>query len=341
MGQIHLFTGENAFALRGAVTRWVREFKERHGEANLTRVMAEKVRFADFLNEISTAPFIAERRLVIVKGIPSFFTDDTEESGVRTKGSKKDESEMTLLLKEVHPHVVLLFIAPKPDRRLTFTKELIKAAQVQDFPLLKGEALLQWMRSLLRDLHAAADAPALAFLLETVGEDQMALSQELAKLALYARGRPVTREAVSLLAMPSAERTVWRLTDLLGEGRTQEAVSYVCELLRHGESAQGIWPILLWILTSLTQVVAALEKGTTSLQSIVEQTGVKFNAARSLLPLARKVGSQHAVTLLRPLLDRVARADIGFKTGTLGAGADPEEEVAAAVLERCLLAFPN
>lgn len=193
------------------------------------------------------------------------------------------------------------------------------------------------MQAMLRELNAMAETTVLEHLLETVGEDQMSLSQELQKLALYAQGRPITCADVSLLALPSAERTVWRLMDMLGEGRTQEAVSYVGELMQRGESAQGIWSILLWILSSLMQVVAALEKGTTSLQAIVSETGVKFNAARSLLPLARKCRSER----LRPLLDRVVAADIGLKTGALSAGADPEEEVAAAVLERCLLAFPT
>jgi DNA polymerase III delta subunit len=331
MGNVFLFTGDNSYAIRQEVSRWVGEFKEKHGEANLIRISSIGLTASAFLNEVAIAPFIAEHRLVIVDGIPSFSSE-----GAEKKRSAKEKPGMRETLQDVHPQVVVLFIAPNPDRRLTATKELLEIATVRDFPQVRGEALLAWLKATFQGLGATAERDALLFLLELVGEDQEVLSQECAKLALHAAGRPVTRADVEALVPPSAEQTIWHLLDLLGEGRAEEAITYCQRLKQRGESAQGMWTIFLWIVSSLVDIAAAVAEGTVGLQSVIQATGVKFGAARALLPLARKCRRE----AVQDLLDRVTEADLALKTGAYRSASESEEE-AMALLDRCLLAFPR
>lgn len=331
MENIFLFTGENSFTLQEELSRWMREFKERQGEENLTRLSAAGLTPSAFLNEIASAPFIAERRLVVVDGIPSF---SSEESPAGRRKASKGVLGMGALLSQVHPQVIVLFVAPEPDRRFASTKELMALATVKTFPSLSGEALLRWVQEAFRDAGAQSEPAVPTLLVLQVGEDQRKLSQEISKLSLFAAGRPVTGRDIDALVFPSAEQTVWHLLDLLGEGRAQEAVLYCRRLLQAGESAQGIWTIFLWIVTSLVSVASAVSEGTTSIQSIMQATDVKFGAARALLPLARSCRKEQ----LKDLLLRVTDAEIGLKTGAWKAGADSEEEL-AALLDRCLLSF--
>lgn len=332
MENIFLFTGENTYLLQQELVRWMKEFRERHGEENFTRLSSAGLTPSAFLNEVASAPFIAERRLVVVDDIPSF---SSEESSGRRKAPKGTQG-MRAVLSQVHPQVIVLFVAPKPDRRLASTKELLELATVKTFAPLTGDALLRWVQEAFCAAGAHAEPVVPMVLVSQVGEDQRKLSQEIEKLSLYATGRPVTKHDIELLVFPSAEQTVWRLLDLLGEGRAEEAVLYCRQLLKSGESAQSVWSIFLWIVTSLVSVVSAVSEGTTSIQSIMQTTGVKFGAARSLLPLARSCRKEQ----LKELLFKVTDADISLKTGAWKAGADSEEEL-ASLLDRCLLSFPG
>ncbi|MDO8469182.1 MAG: DNA polymerase III subunit delta [Candidatus Peribacter sp.] len=340
MENVFLFTGENSFTLLEELSRWMREFRERHGEENLTRLSADELTPSAFLNEIASAPFIAERRLVVVDDIPSFSQEEAPtvpRQGTGSAGRRKASKGvlgMRAVLAQVHPQVIVLFVAPKPDRRLASTKELLELATIKTFTPLSGDALLKWMQEAFRAAGAQTEPAVPRLLALQVGEDQRKLSQEIAKLALFATGRTVTCSDIDALVFPSAEQTVWHLLDLLGEGKAQDAVLYCRQLLKGGESAQSIWNIFLWIVTSLVSVASAVSEGTTSVQGIMQATGVKFGAARALLPLARSCRKEQ----LTDLLLRVTDADISLKTGAWKAGADSEEEL-FALLDRCLLCF--
>ncbi|MFH1444333.1 MAG: DNA polymerase III subunit delta [Candidatus Peregrinibacteria bacterium] len=333
MENVFLFTGENAYALHLELGRWIAEFTGRHGEENLARLSTSGLSPSAFINEVAASPFIAERRLIVVDGVPSFSTEDAAQG--KSKAPKGAQS-MRTVLEQVHPQSIVLFVAPKPDRRLSATKELLGLATVRTFAPLKSDALLRWMQEEFRAAGAEIEPAIPSLLLERTGEDQQMLSQEIAKLSLVAVGRPVTRQDIEALVLPSAEQTIWRLLDLIGEGRAEEAVLFCRELLKGGESAQGIWSIFLWIVTSFASVVSVVSEGTTSVQGVMQAADVKFGAARALLPLARSCTKEQ----LNDLLVRVADADIGLKTGEWKAGADSEEEL-FALIDRCLLVFPR
>ncbi|MDD4628216.1 MAG: DNA polymerase III subunit delta [Candidatus Peribacteraceae bacterium] len=317
MGNLFLFTGENTFLLGQELSRWVKEFREKHGEENLARRDGKAISVVELMNEISTAPFIAEKRLIVLDGLPAFTKED-----------------LKALLAGMHPQVLLLIVDPKPDKRLAVTKEIMEQATVKEFRPLQRDAVLQWMRTYLPSLGGSADNDALSLLMDFAGEDQLVLSQELLKLTLHACGKPITRADVEELVFPSSERTVWRMMDLLGEGRGEDAVHYARTLLLRGESPHSIWNMLLWMLASLTEVVGAVESGTTAPLSIVQATGVKFGTVRALLPLARRCKSAH----LQSILSQAVEADIALKTGAYRATTEGGEEL-ETLIDRCLLAF--
>ena len=120
MSQIFLFTGENAYALREEVLRWTGGFREKHGEENLLRLTARHLTVGALLDEVAVAPFIAEKRLVLIEGIPTLSKEEVEQ-----------------LANMVHPQVIITFVDPKPDRRLAATKKLFDLATVKAFPPLR------------------------------------------------------------------------------------------------------------------------------------------------------------------------------------------------------------
>ena len=310
MAQLYLFTGENEYALQAEKKRWMTEFAEKHRPENLVRLEGQGLKFRDFLDEISVAPFIAEKRLVLINGVPVFSREEVQAIG-----------------KHAHDACVIVVVDGKPDKRLSGVKELLKIANVKEFQLLTGKMLHMWMAGILKELGASISEEATLKLLEMVGEDQMLLAEELKKLSLYATGRKIEARDVDLLVLPSGEKEVWTMTNLLAAGKTKEALQFVHGQLALGTSPHSLWPILLWMLENLVIVTSSVREANQTNPAKIAQYGVPFPSARSLLPLAQKVDPKK----LRAFLQTTVAADMDLKTGGYRATAEAPEELVALI----------
>ncbi|MEK7218763.1 MAG: DNA polymerase III subunit delta, partial [Patescibacteria group bacterium] len=237
---LYYFTGGNAFAVRKEKRKWQKQFEEKHGTANLLVLQQQDVTFRALLDEVSVAPFIAEKRLLIIEGTPSFTKEEVEQ-----------------LPGAIHPDCVVVIADAAPDKRLSAVKALLKAAHVKEFPPLQTKPILKWMAAYATALGCSFATGAAEELLSVAGEDQDALAQEMQKIALYTGKRPITKEDVAALAVPSGEREIWKLTNLLGEGKGEEALQYATAMITRGEDPFSLWNILLWMLRMLVTVTAA------------------------------------------------------------------------------------
>lgn len=318
MKQLHLFTGENAYMLREEKQRWISEFVKRHGPSNLVRLDSQGLSIRALLDEVSVLPFLAEKRLVVVEGIPSC-----------------DRGEVEALSVHIHPQAVVLFCQSKVDKRLAGAKELLERAETKDFPLLKGKQLMQWMQGYmqLHGLHFEHGAQEL--LLELLGNDQDALSQEIDKLSLCAVGRSIGRRDIEEMTIPSDEGIVWRMTDLLCTGDKAEAARVARRMIERGSDPYGLWAILLSHLKNLVLVHAARESGALNSKEIAERTGIKIFALRSLLPYAGRVEPAR----MKQFLHWAAKTEKDLKTGALRATDDAPQEI-LCLLDQFMLTAP-
>lgn len=312
--QIFLLTGKNAYMLAEERLRWTEGFREKHGAENCSRIDASQLTYPRLLDEIAVLPFTAQKRLVIVEGVPAF-----------------EKEEVERLPKDIHPDVLLLFIDPSPDRRKSGVKALLTVADVRECPELAGAALECWIRDAFARENASILPDALRALILAAGTEQITLQQEIVKLALFAAGKPVTRDDVEALVLPSGERNAWQLMDLLAEGDAPRTLHFVKELTSRGETTGGLWAMLLWTVTQLTVVAAAVQEGARSPQDVMKKSGVKFGTVRSLLPVARRMNQEK----LQSILARFAKADIDQKTGGLRSTAEAPQE-GEAILDVCL-----
>jgi len=318
MAAVFVFTGENHHALKEEKARWVQEFTKKHGEDNMIRLDGKSQSLRTLLDEVSMMPFLAEKRLFVIDGIP-----------------KLDKEEVEVLLEQIHPQVIVLFTDPKPDKRLGGVKQLLAKAEVKEFAPLKGSMLAQWVSDAARLNNATLDPKARDLLIEFVGEDQEMLLREVEKLALHAGGKPVTKEDVDNMTIPTDEGVVWKMTDLLSAGRKKDAAAFVKKTLDRGGDAYGLWAILLSFLKNTAAVRIALDSGVVSSKEIAEETGVHPFALRSLLPYVQKCKASDINAFVR----WAAESDIRLKTGLLRATDEAPEEI-RALLDRFVLTCP-
>jgi len=318
MAAAFVFTGENQYALFEEKKRWIQEFVKKHGEDNMIRLEGKSQTLRTLLDEVAMMPFLAERRLFVIDGIP-----------------KISKEEVDLLLEQIHPQVIVLFVDPKPDKRLAGVKQLLAKAEAKEFAPMKGPKLAEWVSSVAKAHGAVLEPAARDQLVEFVGEDQELLLHELEKLALFARGKSITKADVERMTIPSDEGVIWKMTDLLGAGKKKEASAFAAKMLERGGDAYGLWAILLSFLKNVASVRVALDGGVSSSKEIAEETGVHPFALRSLLPYVQKTKTSDLRTFLR----WATESDIRLKTGQLRATDEAPEEI-RALIDRFLLTCP-
>lgn len=321
VSQVHLLLGPNMFALSEERRRWMRSFREKHGDENLLRFDAEAINYRELANEAATAPFIAEKRLIVIDGVP--------------KGKK---GEAAALVESLHSATILLFsLETELGRHVKFTviqKEIQQLAECREFPSLSQHQIANWMDAVFREKGGSASAAARALLLNLIGEDQQMLLQEISKMVLYARGREISPEDVRALAGCSVERESWALMDMLCDGRSDDAILYVRGLLERGYSPHGLWNTFLWMVSFIVQVVAYVDDGETNAASIARDLHARHSTVHSVLRFARQADRAK----LRAIVERVVEVDHGLKTGRYRSSGESPEEL-LSLIDRSLLAF--
>lgn len=318
MKQVFLFTGENGYLLGQEKRRWTQEFSQKYGPENLVRLEGGKLSLRLLLDEVGVAPFLSERRLVVVEGVPKF-----------------TKEELEILFNALHPQVILLFADPKPDKRFAGIKELLKAAEVKQFAVLKGKAVPQWVEHRAKELGCPIEPQATNLLLEYSGADQELLDRELTKLSVYAHGRMITRNDVHALSIPTDEGIGWRITDLLYAGQREEAAAYARRSIAAGAEGQAIWALLLSSLRNVVLVAAHIQDGVKNSGVIASQTGIHPFAVASTMKYASRIDCER----LRAFVEEVASADIALKTGEHRATGEAPEEL-QCLIDRFLLRAP-
>ncbi len=311
---LHLFTGENAYALEKEVLRWKKAFCEKHGPENFLEISGKDASLSGLLDAVSSMPFIAEKRLVLIRGIPRI-----------------EREEFVSVAEAIHPQTLVVIADPKPDKRLGVTKEIAALAQHKDFGSLSPAELYAWAKGVVSAEGASIERPVFDRLLTITGSDQWTLESELRKLSAFANGA-ITVSHVERLAVPSGEQVIWRLTDLVGNRKPDEALHFLRGQLERGEDPYGLWVILLNMIKNLTLVWSGIDGGLRDERTIASAFGLHFLAVRGLLPLARSMDSAK----MNDLVTWASEADIALKSGGYHYTAEHQGEV-VALAERAIL----
>tara|TARA_B100000809_G_scaffold121494_1_gene119658 strand:- start:15497 stop:16450 length:954 start_codon:yes stop_codon:yes gene_type:complete len=201
-------------------------------DINTTRLDGNIVTIEELLTSLTTVPFMADRRLVIVEGLLN-----------RLGGSKKDLGEWLNfpdLLKNLPPTANLLLIEREPIPSNKLLSTILRLGQVEKFSPLRHRDLLDWINTRCSKLGLDIERTAVALIADSVGSELRLIDSELNKIKTYSRGRLITREDITLMVPYVRQQNVFRVVDSVIEGRTRDALNASSMLIELGESPSGI-----------------------------------------------------------------------------------------------------
>lgn len=312
----YVLHGDDSIAVEEAVARLRAGMGEGpNADLNIGEFDGQQAGAAEVVNAASSYPFLADRRLVIVKGLLSWIT----RKGAGSTG-KKELELLTSALPELPPHARLVFVEQGALPENNAVVKLAKShAQGYERLFKVPRDTSGWIVARARDAYGAQIEPAAAAALAAVtAEDLRRADNELLKLAAYVDGaRAITEADVALLTSYVPEANVFAMIDALANGDGRQALELMHRSLNENPRDDGFGLFALIVrqfrlLLLVREYLAAGGRGSGA--AIAEAVGLRSNwQAEKLARQAR----DFTVPQLEQIYRLLQKYDLEMKTGRI------------------------
>ena len=277
-----------------------------------------------------TLPFLSERRLVVLEGLPKPKRgkgdkgdgEDDEASaatpapnatkpstkGKKAKGGALSPKAFAQALADFIPQApettTLVALVEEPlDKEHPLVAAARRYGKEQSFTTPRGAELERWLARRATAQGARLDAQAARLLASEIGENLRLLASEIDKLATYVgKGGDINSEVVRLLTPASRQMRIFDLTDALAQRDRKRALALLHELLAAGESPLGIVALTATQTRALLQVKSLAESGMRPFQ-IAQTAGIAPFAVEKHMGVARQLTFSQIENTHRMLLE--------------------------------------
>lgn len=328
-----LFHGKDEFSAREELAR----LRASGGfDVNQDTFYGEDADVAQIRVVCDTLPFLSERRLVVVLGLPKPKRgagddegDDEPDAAVsapaakpaggkRGKGSGSGPRAFQQALADYAPRTpdFTTLVVVVPDA-LPATSPLLQAAQkhgkVRQFTSPDGPRLEDWIARRAENAGASVSPDAARLLIEMAGKDLRLLDGEINKLATYVgQGGEIRPDAVRTLSVSVNQAVIFDLTDALLRRDRRRSLALLHAFLTDGQAPLAIVGMIASQTRALIQVKALSERGMRAGQ-IAETAGLAPYTVEKSLPLAR----QFSFAQLEDAHHALLRTDIALKSSAV------------------------
>lgn len=255
----------------------------------------------------ATMPFGLGGRLVLVRDCPYFSAG---------KGSADDVQVLVDLIQKGLPpgcHLALS-VSGNIDKRLSQTKAILEHVTLKEFPGAKPwdspRPVVEWLMGQAREGGIKLGNDLAEDMVASFGSDRWKLANELAKLATYADGQPITPEMLVSVGSPG-ETDVFAVLAAVGDRDAVAAVTRLRKLLVT-EAPLRVLAAMATTLRNWLQIRLRSERGMSATE-IAKALGAKssFKIEKDLEKMRRWNARR-----LQRALPLLLETDVALKTGS-------------------------
>lgn len=297
------------------------DFKHRLGppdmvDLNTTVLDGNTLTLAELRHACDAVPFLADKRLVIVKGMLKQLTPH-KDRGLST-AQTKTLTALVDYLPRLPETTRLVF---DENTALPTQHPILKLAQREETGYVKlfdppdARALPRWVQERVHKYGGQIKPQAARQLAAVVGADLRLLDQEIAKLVTYTNAeRAIAMVDVDVIVPYAQEAVVFDLVDALGRRDGHTAAQTLHRLLDAGEHPLGLLAMIVRQFRLLIQVKELKDEGATP-RDIAQALKLHPFPARKLYNQATHFTAGQLEAVYRHLLD----TDLAIKSGEIEA----------------------
>jgi len=299
---VYLVEGEEPLLAGEAVQAIVDALLPAEGrDFNLSSFSGDDETGRDFLAQARSYPFLAEKRVVVVRRFDKLSLRD------------RDEAAFFEYLREPAPTTVLVLVATRIDRRTSVAKALDRAVKNVSAESLREAALPGWVRARFEARGLAVSEDATKTLVELAGPSLLDLANEIEKLrARYPQATRIEVAQVESTAGHYRAEEIWAIHRAF---RPDDPAGFLGALARvlETESDDGmirVAAVLARHVNDLLRVRLMLDRGTERAGAIAERLRKNPWVVEQLLPQARAWSGKQ----LRLWVRNLQHADMQMKS---------------------------
>ena len=289
-------------------------------DLNIVRLDGRQVTLGELQHACDAAPFLADKRLVIVEGMLARFEPRRKKSE-EDAGAESEEEANPLLAKDLKEYLArlpettrLVFVEfktlAKNNPLLKHTESDKQNAHIREFAEPTMRALPRWIQERVKAKDATIEPDAVNELAAHVGSDLRLLDNEIDKLLTYRGNAAIRSDDVRALVASVRESDIFALVDAIGRRETDVALQLLHAQLDQNAAA----PYLLTMIVRQFRLLLQMKD--------YAARGLTLDAARERLKLhplvAQKTWNQ-ALNFTLPQLEatyhKLLDTDLATKTG--------------------------
>ncbi len=311
----YILHGDDSFS-RGVALARMRGAMGEDGDLNRSEYEGADITVPEALAAVKSLPFLADKRLVIVRGLISHIT--------RKGAGKAGKRATDRLIDELPGLPAFARLVLVEDKALTDGNRVLKAARKTNNGFISEfrapQNLTRWIMERAKSEYDAAITPQAAHAIASVVDDDLQRADnELFKLVTYVDGEhPINEDDVAVLTPYVPEANVFEMVDALASGDGKRALELIKQSLRDDPRDPGfkLFGLIVRQFRLLVMTRDHLDQGGGSQAEVIAKVvGVRRFVAPKLVAQARRFRAEE----LDEILKRLQRYDQDMKTGRIDA----------------------
>ena len=276
-------SGNNLFQTRRKLDEVISEFAKKHGDLAVEKFDAEEVEFQTILDAVQSLPFLAERKMVVV----------------RDAGKNKELAEqIEQIISSKADSVDLILYDPLTDKRTAFYKTLKSKAQFEEYNELDTASLAKWLINEAKKLGGTLQYSDANYMIQRLGQNQQLLANELEKLITY--DSKISRDNIDLLTEPTPQSRVFDLLDAAFGTDKQKALDLYADQRAQQVEPAAILAMVAWQLNLITLCKLA---GDRQPSQIAKDAGLSPFPVTKASALAKKISCEQLKRLVHDAIE--------------------------------------
>lgn len=329
---LYILSGQDDFSLNQSLDKIKADVGDPEALAtNMTVLDGSQVTVDQLRSVCEAAPFLADKRLVIVKGLMRRFQPPDRPGrqgrGRKTTAQPDDHEALAIYIGTVPDITILVLIENEIKSINPLFRALSAKASVQSFPLLRDAKLKQWVQNRVKEAGGSITPEAIDLLTRLAGGNLWIMSSEISKLVLYTAGKRISEEDIKMVVGYSQQINIFAVVDAIVESKARTASKLLQQLLNEGASPSYLMVMLARQLRLIVRT-RDVQTARMSPNELRNRLGLisEFVAKKTL-----EQAGQYSLPRLRQVYQHLLETDLTIKTGKY----EPELALNILVAELC------
>lgn len=298
--------GEDTFRSRQYLKKTVEQFKKQRDPQgyNVVILDGKKEELSKVLGEITSAPFLAEKRMIVLENILS--STDKEllaDLAERIKNNTFPESN------------IVVFWQGEVFGKSGAVKELVallaKEKYAQEFKKMEVDELAGWINKEIITRGGKIGSQALGYLAKNASEDMWLLHSLVEQLLSYKKDE-ITLTDVQLFLVEKEDDNIFNMVDAVVGGNKKLAFKLLDDQRKLGEDDTYLFSMILRQFRILLQLRDLSDRADNMTSDALAKTlGLHPFVVKKTLPIVRR----YPLAKLKDIYEQLLQIDIKTKTG--------------------------